>query len=393
MKKSLAAVVISFMTVLALSGCYPTEKKVNEGISSTAFESAPLFESTSLDNSHFEYSRENLAVSFDFPEVPDELPSRIKLKEKIFDRRKAVELFFGGEAPVSEYLYGANEAYGNYTAQDGSELTIEGNRICYYNGKTLSRESGFDLKFSVSYLSVIRLCKEYMRDMYSITEDELEGFPLQEALSNARNLISELGITDYGEPKIYALSLASYEKIKHNETYMFNEEYPLTKDNEIYVFEFPQVFGKVELSDLRGVSIKDSTREIGTAVDSSSIVVGISKEGIFEFYIDAAYEADGEVLSTEPVKYNLSHAVTELEKYFEKVNFTIAKTVAINNARVFYYPVERNEADTVEFVPTWSFEGYGRDLATEAVLGHVSFWDLRYIINTDVGVVREYSEV
>ena len=387
MKKRLVAIMISSITVLALSGCYPTEKKVNENTSSTAFESAPL------DNSHFECSKENLTVSFDFPDIPDELPSRIKLKEKIFDHQQAIELFFDGEAPISEYLYGVNEECGQYTARDGSELTIEENLIRYYSGKTLNRESGFELKFPVSYLSVTRVCKEYMRDMYSIAGDELEGFPLQGALDSAMNLISKLGITGYGEPQIYAFSLASYEKMKHNETYMFNEEYPLTKDNEIYIFEFPQLFSGIKVSDLKGVDVKDSTSEWDALIESSSITVGVSKDGVFAFYVDEVYETDGEVLSTEPAKYDLSYAVSEFEKYLNKAYFTQTKAVTINNAEILYYPVERNETNTVEFMPAWVFEGYGSDMEMAAKLGHMSFWDVRYIVNIDVGVVREYSEV
>ena len=391
MKKSLAAATILLMTVLALSGCYPTDKRVNEKENESGIPSGSS-ENTHFDGSHFGYEGENISVSFDIPEVPDELPSRIKLKEKMFDRQKVIELFFDGEAPVSEYIYG-NEEYGQYTAQDGSKLTIEGNRIAYSNGKISTGEGGDARKFPVSYSNAVNACKEYNRDRYSITGDELEGFPLQGALDSAVELISKLGITTCGEPRIYAFSLASYEKMKHDRPSMFNEEYPLTKDNEIYVFKFPQIIDEVELSDIRWVSVKDSVNEFGVPVGSSSIVVGVSKEGIFEFYTHAAYEAEGEVLSTEPIKYDLSHAVAELEKYLDKVYFTKSKTVAINNARVVYYPVERNEADVVEFVPAWSFDGYVRDMEMEAIFEHVQFWDFSFIVNTDVGVVREYSEV
>lgn len=381
-KKFIAALTI-VSALGALSGCYPTGKKVNENISSTASES------THFDGSHFEYSKDNLTASFDIPEIPDELPSRIKLKEKIFDRQKVIELFFCGEAPVSEYLYGVNEEYGQYVSQDGSELTIEGNRINYYNGKMKDR-----LKYPVPYFNILNVCKEYWRDRYSITENELDEFPLQTALKTANDLISELGITGCGEPEIYAVSLTSYEKIYFDDADIFNENSPLTKDNEIYVFKFPQLFGEVKLSDLPCVGIKDPTVEWDTAVGSSSVVVGVCKDGIFEFDVDAVYVPDGEILSSEPVKYDLSHAVTELEKYFDKVNFSRSKSVTINNARVFYYPVERIEADTVEFVPVWSFEGYARDFVfEEKIVGSIAIGDFRYFVKTNVGVVIEYSEV
>ncbi len=404
MKKRLAAMVISIISVLALSGCYPTGKKVNENLSSVDSENAPFdgshsenssstaSGSTHLDGTHFEYSKDNLDVSFDLPEVPDKLPSRIKLKEKTFDHQEVIDLFFGGEAPVSEYLYGVNNESGEYTASDGSELIITDNMIDYINGDVLNQESLEGLKSPVSYSRIMRFCREYMRDRYSITEDEIDGFPLQEALDSANELISKLGIAGLGEPKIYAFSLECYEKMKPTETRIFNEEYPLTKDNEIYVFKFPRLFGEVELSDLHVVEINDSTSEIPVSVISPSLIVGVSRNGIFKFSIDAVYETDGEVLSEEPVKYDLGHAVSELEKYFDRVYFTASKKGAINKAKVVYYPVERNEPGTVEFTPAWSFEGCATDAVMAAEIGHVSFWDLSYIVNADVGVVLEYSE-
>lgn len=380
MKKCLAVMVISIMTVLTLSGCYPTGKKVSENSSSVASES------THLDGTHFEYSKENLAVSFDLPEIPDELPSRIKLKEKTFDHREVIELFFEGEAPVSEYLYGVNKDMGQYTASDGSKLTIEGNNISYS-----SAEMQDDLKSPVDYGDIVHLCNEYVRDKYSITEDELEVFPLQGALDSVKDLITKLGLSGFGEPRIYSVSLASYEKMK-SEYYMFNDEYPLTKDNEIYVFEFPRLFGEVEGLNLNNVKINDPTSGRRDLIGSASISVVVARDGILDFNIGGAYETDYEVLSTEPVKYDLSYAVSELEKHLDKVYFSSKKNATVKNAKIVYYPVERNEPGTVEFTPAWSFEGYYRDMDFESEVNHMFLWDYRLFVNSDVGVVKEYSE-
>ncbi|MDE6733410.1 MAG: hypothetical protein K2J77_11100 [Oscillospiraceae bacterium] len=373
---------ISLASILALSGCYPTEKKIYSEISSDFSETS----NTEIESSHFEYSKDNLSAHFDFPEIPDKLPSRIKLKEKIFDRQKAIELLFNGEAPASEYLYGEHNECGQYISSDGSELIIEGNKIAYYNGKF------DDENLPVAYFPIMNSCREHFRDKFSITENELEEFPLQTALKTANDLIFELGIEGLGEPEIYAVSLASYEKIREDDPQIFNDEISLTKDNEIYVFRFPQEINGVKLSDIN-VDIKDSTREWASLATSSSFVVGVSKDGIFEFYIDAAYETDVEILNDEAVKYNFSHAVSELRSHFEKVIFTRSKSVVISKAEVIYFPVERNEIGTMEFLPAWSFNGYCRDYIFEEKLNCVSPWDFRFIVTTDAGVVREYSEV
>lgn len=383
MRKIIAVIVLAI--ALTFSGCYPTGKKVEENISSTV-------SSTASGSTHFEFSKDNLDVSFDLPEIPDELPSRIKLKEKTFDHQEVIKLFFGGEAPVSEYLYGANKENGQYTASDGAELIIEDNAVSYYSGKRTLMPFGEELKAPVDYFDVVHLCDEYKRDMYSITEDELEGFPLQGALDSVKDLISKLGIAGLGEPRIYSVSLASYKKMK-SEYYLFNDEYPLTKDNEIYVFKFPRLFGEVEALNLSNARIKDPASERGAGVNSPSLTVGVAKDGIFMFEVEAIYEADYEILSTEPVKYDLNHAVSELEKYLDKINFSRSKSVTISDAKVIYYPVERNEPGTVEFIPAWSFEGYYRDLISEAKIDiYENRRDYRLFVNSDVGVVKEYSE-
>lgn len=385
MKRRLAAIMILTIIVLTFSGCYPTEKRVNENTSGNAFNS------DYLNDTHFEYSKDNLAVGFDFPDVPNELPSKIKLREKTFDHGEMIELFFGGEAPVSENIYGANDECGQYIAIDGAELIIEGNDISYYSGKISVMNVVEGLKAPVDYFSMMNLCKEFNRDLYSIGSDELEDFSLQNALDSVQELISKLGLAGFGSPEIYSFSLAAYEKIRSGEYYMFNEEYPLEKDDEIYVFVYPRLYGEVELSDFDGVDIKDSVNEIGTLITSSSLTVGVAKDGIFKFSVGEAYEADVGILSTEPVKYNFDYAISVLEKYLDNAYFSNRKTVAINNARVLYFPVERNEAGTVEFTPLWSFEGYVRDMQIESELDHVSLRDYRLIINSDVGVVREYE--
>lgn len=378
-------VIFVLMIAMTFSGCYPTGKRVEEDISNA------VSGSTHLDGTHFQYSKNYLDVSFDFPEIPDELPSRIKLKEKMFDHQEVIDLFFGGKAPASEYLYGANKEYGQYTASDGAELIIEDNAVSYYSGKRTLMPFGEELKAPVDYFDVIRLCNEYKRDMYSITEEELEGFPLQGALDSAENLISKLGIAGLGEPRIYSVSLASYKKMK-SEYYLFNDEYPLTKDNEIYVFKFPRLFGEVEALNLNDVRIKDSANERGAGVHSPSLTVGVAKDGIFEFYTGGAYEHDYEVLSTEPVKYDLGYAVSELKKFLDNTYFSRKKSVKLSNAQIVYFPVERNEPGTVEFIPAWSFEGYFRDMEMESELDCVRLCDYRLFVNSDVGVVKEYSE-
>ena len=88
MKKRLVAIMACLAFVLALSGCYPT----GEFSDDTSSDDGILPDIT--DGSHFEYSEDYITVSFDYPEIPDEMASRIKLKDKLYDPDETYKLFF-----------------------------------------------------------------------------------------------------------------------------------------------------------------------------------------------------------------------------------------------------------------------------------------------------------
>ena len=327
--------------IITLSGCFPTGEK------------DPVVSDDYSDKDTFEYEGENISVSFDIPEVPENMPTRIKLKEKFFDYEEMLPLFFGDKPINWEKTWS-----GGYYTDDDTYLSVEENRIQFNDGET-AHNHNYQVDGPVNYQVALFVDEIFYKDTYFTGGDELDSFPLQDALDRALELTSTLGFANLGDPEIYAVSLYTYEKlIEELDAYIFfNEEYPLTVDDEVYIFHFPQVFDDVRLAELREISINDEFGDYGkSTVWSPRVIVGVAKDRIFYFSVDEAFEAEYEIVSSEPVRYDMNYAISELVSFLEKTYFR--DPAVIYKLQVVYYPAERREPGYTEYSPAWSFKGY-----------------------------------
>jgi len=337
MKKRLAAAALTISIVLTMSGCFPTgEKSLNTS-------------NTTSDRTSFEYSKDHFTADFEIPDYSPDMPAKIRLKIKSFNAEEMIDLFFDGKTILRDKTW-----EGNYYADDDSLLCVDSNSLLFCDGKTAPLKK-FQIEAPVNYQAVLTVDENYYRDTFDIGK-ELDSFSSQSATERALKLISTLGITNLGEPEIYAFSLDTLEKLRDNDlAFAFNDKYPLTEENEVYVLHFSRLFEGIEVADTE-TSIKDNTRETGiSTVSSPDITVGISKDKIFYFNAEEIYEAEDEIVSNESAKYDLNYAVSELANYLEKAYFTLETNV--DKAKAIYFPIERNSEGYTEFSLAWSFEG------------------------------------
>ena len=341
-KKYLSLTALLLSVIVTLSGCFPTGE--NDPDVSDDF--------SGMDT--FEYSAENLAVSFDIPETPNNAPIRIKLKEKYFDINEMRELFLGNK-PIDKLHSGEGDHH--LWTTDKSVLSIVGNDISFRDGPTCRSGQDNWVKNPINYQFNINNSKEHFREIYGIGE-EIEGFPSQDAIDRALELCSTLGITNLGKPKVYAFDLEVYENYKKTPSLWIDSNATLTEEHEVYVLRFPQVIGGIELADVNGLQINDSTdnaRYGKSSVHSHEVVVGLSRTKIFYFNADEVYEAEYEIISGEPIKYGLNYALSELSAYFDRSYFKEGTSFTAANA--VYFPVARNEEGYTEYALAWCFYG------------------------------------
>lgn len=335
-----AALILSMTLTLTLSGCFPTGEK------------DPNVSDTLSENGSFEYEKENLKVKFDRPKVPENIPSRVRVKQKYFDFDAAYKLFLDGKT-----LDPSRTGEIFYWTTDGTfmEYSEELNSLRYYEGSTCYNGLGTPENAPVNFCIYLDKSHEQYRNTYGIGR-ELEGFSSQDAIKQALELCSALGVNDLGEPEVFAFDSAVYEKLSEEQRSWINKDVPFTKDYEAYVLRFPQVICGTALADLNDVTISAPSEKYGEgAVYHTDVTVGVSKNGIFHFKVESAFEAEYEVIGTEPIKYGFDHALNEFQKYLERAYFK--DHTDYNTAKIIYFPVTRDEKGYVEFTPAWLFRG------------------------------------
>ncbi len=374
MKNRLVALALLLSVVITFSGCFPTgEKDPNTSVEE-------------FKSGIFEYNADNIEVSFEIPEVPNNLPAKIKIKNKIFETDDILEVFLNGKT-IDHVALDTN-----YWTTDGSLLTVDENCLGFRDGKTCN-PAKFQAENPVNYQVILLLYKDYLRNEFFESNVELDGFPSRDAIERAQNFASSLGITNLGNPEIYTASLESYEKIRGGFGDFFNNTYPLTNENEVYFLMFSQEYEDVGLANLYQASVKDSTNKDGIdEVFSPKVTIGISRDQIFYFNVEEAYESNYEVLSDDPLKYDLNYALNELKSFLEKNHFS--KKNIIDKAELVYLPTERNETGNLELVPAWCFNGY-EFVGNNADPSNYSEYLVNYykiVISSESGVMNRYME-
>lgn len=370
--KKITAAALLLSAVLTLSGCFPSGEKDPDVSVDTVH----------TENGIFEYEKENLNAKFGIPAAPENLTTRIKVKEKNFNKDEAFELLFSNKTVIEEE---SSREEGIWWATDGANLCIQENYLQFSNGTTFRNGLGLPENAPINYYINIRYSEEQYRDMLNIGE-ELEGFSSQSAIDRALELCSRLGISGLGKPEVYAFDLETYDKIKEISTSSWiNKELPLTKDNEVYFLRFKRSFGGVDFADVYDVAIDDSTSKTGKGeIGSSETIIGVSKDDIYYFEVKEAYEPEYETVSTEPIKYGFDYALNELSSYLEKSYFKEETT--FRGAELVYFPAERKDGGYVEYTLAWCFEGAVKKRENNEILEN---YDIVFL--TENGYRKDYN--
>lgn len=359
-RKIAAELFVLIAGVFVLSGCFPTgEKQQTES-------SAGLYKS----GEKFEYSKDKLTAEFT---IPEKLPqaTRIGIKTKTVDREEVIKLFFGDRA----YTQGPEDQgmLDIYNTDDGAfHLNFLGGGIRFYD------ETVCTFEYPVHYGSLVNYCVPREWDYNAPSDDKLEDFPRETALNRAEELFKKLGIGNLGEPDIYPMSVDAIKRVVEEEDTYYDIQ-KLSQEHECYVLRYPQFFDGIEVSDLPAA--------IGsTWYNDSKITLVLTREEIVFFTAEILLESDFEVLSREPVKYDLVYALDEFQR-FHNAAYLDGETL-IYDFKPVYYPDRFNESGALEFIPMWEFDGRSRRQED----GYIN--RKRYVaaVTSDSGILKTYKE-
>lgn len=361
MFKKIIATLSLIAATITLSGCFPTGEK-------------PLVEGASGDvgvGEKFEYSRENLTAEFT---IPEQIPqaTRISVKEKELDRDAAVKLFFGDrpywqefEPPVNGDIYYTND--GNYSLNlSAGLLGFSDETVCSFN-------------FTVNYAGLINFCKPRSWDYNPPSSEELDDFPREAVINQARELFDFFDIHNLGEPEVYPMTVDAIKRVKEEQNTNYDIE-NLTKEHECYVLNFPVVFNGFEVANLPAVSGR-------AGYNTPVITLVYTRNGLVYLYSDVIFENEFEIMSEEPVKYGLEHALSEFKTLHDSA-YLDGETL-IYDFKAVYYPDKISDDGVYEFIPMWEFDGR----TSQQEDGYIS--RDRYIaaVTSDRGILKTYKGV
>lgn len=357
--KIIAAALIA--VIFTFSGCFPTGEKpvTKQNIGEYA-----LGES-------FEYSCDKVTAKFTLPEnIPQ--ATRIAVKTKDIERDDVIKLFFG-DRPYTQGL--ENEGMSDvYETDDGffhlsfisGEISFSDNRVCNFEAP-------------VNLASLKNFCKPRCWDYNPPSDAELEGFPREAALNKAAEIFETLGVNNIGEPEIYPMSVDAIKRVVEEDNPPYNIE-ELSQENECYVLCFPQFFDGTELSDL-------PSRAGKIWYNSSKITLVVTREGVALFIAEALFEDGVEVLSQEPVQYDLDFALGEFKRYHDAAYFD--EDILIYDFKPVYYLSGINESGACEFIPMWEFDGR----STKQEEGYINRGRYVAAVTSDSGILKTYNGV
>ncbi len=353
MKRYFTATLVLITVVFALSGCFPTgEKKPAE--TDVGYKSGEKFEC----------SWENLTAEFT---IPDDLPqaTRIRITPKAINKEEVIKLFFGDRAyteapaPYLPGIYGTNDGVFYLSLRDG-EIGFHDNRVC--------GSSFFKNDYPVDYMSLVLYCVPREWEYNAPSDIEIQDFPRETALNSAEELLTKLGIENIGEPEVYPLTVEKITKIYEEHNAGIDIE-NVSSEHECYVLCYSQVYDGFEISDLF----------------AEKITIVVTRDGIVKFNAEKPFESDFEVLSREPVKYDLNYALNEFKRFHDSA-YCSEETV-IDGCKPVYYPVNPKGSGALEFIPMWTFEGRSRD----PVEGYISRDRCVDTIGSDNGLMKQYK--
>lgn len=293
---------------------------------------------------------ENLILDLDLPEnTPSEL-SAIKLTLKKWDKEEMEKLLLDGkeieEKNEHDCDFYPNEKHYSYDTKDQFRVYFEPGRFCIDDKAALGGE--------FKYGSV----DSYGQYDYMASDEELSAFSREDAVKRVNKVLDELGIINYGQPKISPITAdfanAVLAKMKeHNDKIGGEFDYtPWTAEDEIYVLRYPLVYEFAELSDDALLIPQKSW-----AINGSRIDAVVTKDKIIRIYGSDIYDENYEITNKIPVNYDSAQALEKLKEFYS--NLALDTPIKYYKCKLVYMPSDvTDDFMTVSYTPAWQFYGY-----------------------------------
>lgn len=317
------AVLIAFL----MTGCYPSGEKLlstedNEAISEQIEDIVS--------------GNENLDVDVTLAESIMEVPI-IDVTIRTWDKEGIKNLLLDGKS-ISEKFDTPSDDFPDefinvYLTEDNWWLSIESGRFNF-----------FDQEFV--YAGFISWFDQAVEENLP---DSLEGFPKEDAIKEATDMLDKLDIKYIGEPDIYAVP---FEKINEelSEPGLNTDPLTQTKDDEFYVLYFPLQYEGIPIST-------QSEKIMGTGKSSKGTYIQaiVSRHGLVLLKCNGIFDEKYEKGESVSINVSAENALNTLIKSYS--HGVITKPTTIADCRLVYFPTDMKE-HTYTCSPFWEFTVY-----------------------------------
>lgn len=353
MKKFYYSLVI-ILSACVIFGCIPLGAAL---MPNAAPEEIPLeVENTVSETEYFsaeepsETLPENESKESELSETDVTLIPKINVKVTDWDSEKLESIFLAGKTDIeyTEYPSDVSEYAKRYRYEEGETYWL------VYEPGDLTFN---DLRNTYGQRTMQSSIKLYRFEEY-LTEDSIEGLSKEDAIKQCTDILDELGITNYAEPRVYAMSAEKANRYWFDiEDYMDWDWEEWGADEECYYLTFP--------IEYNGILVNDKTPSTGgIKYDNSYIDFIVSKEKVLNVSGMGIFSPEYE--SGEEVQVNCSadNAMKIAAKHLDGIDLMSTEFV-ITDCELVYVPSEKLSDKEISLVPMWRInvsEKYGDDI-------------------------------
>ena len=285
-----------------------------------------------------------------------EMP-RIKTKVMVFDPDTVYEVLGNG----ATYLNVIEVEDNQYPGKMGTAWTYDNHGKEFLFLSCGPESVYYRAQSDVNHYEFLSIDGLYYSEPYVKHVDELDGFSKEEAVQLVRETAEKLGITNLGEPSVFAMTAedanAYYDHLDaihahsepHDESKGDCYHTRWTKDDEAYFVTFPLTIDGLPISTAR---VEQMTYNWGR-FDGSCVMAAVTKDGIVSF--DAQGITVPEYTLANPVKINFSKEDI-LNKFNSNMPDSItlfANKVEVVDCELTYVPLELLDNYEVVYTPVW----------------------------------------
>lgn len=195
---------------------------------------------------------EHLEIDVDIPEIAIEMP-KINVKVMEWNSDKLYKMFLASRPNLTYYEYPSDFFDGEIYQLYDDESSDEAYRFIVQAGFLSSQIRREFSKYG--YGTMQSALDTYCFEDYFM-EEGISSFSKEDAINRCAVFLKEVGITNYANPNVYAITAGKANEYWEEKNYTEYEEW--TADDEIYILRFP-----IEYNGVPVTTTCSSSRDIG----------------------------------------------------------------------------------------------------------------------------------